>query len=256
MSLKININVDALAAQCKEFAEEAKQDLIEGVSVLAASTHAKTLSMAADELKDKSFQQDFMKSVQFEEIASGVWAVSIAEEGLFVEEGIKSNTPMATSSWLLKNAKTNKKGEKYKVIPFEWSKPRGQMSTTAKGFVDDLKKMLRDQRVPFKKLERNASGSPRVGLLHDFNFGGEKPGRGNTPIFDRVRIYQTQTKNPKTGVVKNNREIVTFRTVKAGMGKWVHPGMEKKQFLEKASEWAMKEWEEKILPEIFAKWKE
>lgn len=256
MALKININVDELAKQCKEFAQEAKADLIEKVAVLAATTHAKVLEMAESELNGKSFQKDFMQSVHFEEIAQGVWAVSIGEQGLFVEEGIKPNTPMATSQWLLKNAQTNAKGEKYKVIPFEWSKPSGQQSTTAKGYVDQLKKMLKDQKVPFKKLELNSKGSPRVGLLHDFDFGGEKPGRGNTPIFDRVRIYQTETRNQKTGQSEFNRRIVTFRTAKESDFKWRHPGMEKKQFLEKAVEWAMKEWEEKMLPEVFAKWKE
>lgn len=272
MVLKISINVDALAAQCKEFAEEARQDLIKKVSMLAAYTHVKVLEMAESELKEKSFQKKFMDSVHFEELATGVWSISIAEEGLFVEEGISPNTPMATDKWLLKNAETNKKGEKYKIIPFEWSQARGQMSTTAKGYVDELKKMLRDQRIPFKKLEMNAQGSPRIGTLHDINFGGEKPGRGNTPIFDRVRIYQTQTENKKTGKMKYERQIVTFRTVKDPAGnetdpkkraklqaaglQWRHPGLEKKQFLEKAEEWAMKEWEDKMLPEVFKKWNE
>lgn len=256
--LKISINANDLASQCKEFAEEVKQEIIEEVDKLAALTHAHILDQAEKRLKGKSFQKKFMESVKFDSVTVGLNIISISDEGLFVEEGIMSGAKMAgeDGKWLLKNSKTNAKGESYNIVPFEWSKPRGEVSTKNKKMVDELKTILADQKVGFRKIETNSKGSPRVGLLHDFNFGGNKPGRGNTPIFDRVRIYQTKVQDEISGKESVRRDIFTFRTVKKSSSKWVHPGMKKYQFLEEAEKWFMQKWEDEILPKIFAKWKE
>ena len=51
---------------------------------------------------------------------------------------------------------------------------------------------------------------------------------------------------------------MTFRTVTDGpgsQGKWIHPGMDGKKFLDKAAEWAEKNFYDQILPEILEKWK-
>ena len=87
-NLKINIDVASLAKQCKEFAKELEQDLHKGVTNLAAITHAKVAEMANSELK--SSRKAFADSLGFEEIADGVWVVSIDEKGLWVEQGIES----------------------------------------------------------------------------------------------------------------------------------------------------------------------
>ena len=54
------------------------------------------------------------------------------------------------------------------------------------------------------------------------------------------------------------RDILTFRTVSSGpasAGKWHHPGMDGKKYLDWALEQATKEWENEILPKIMDKWK-
>lgn len=251
MSLKIKIDVESLAKHCKEFALEAEQDLKRGVANLAAITHAKVLEMSSSELH--STRKQFTESLGFEEIAEGVWVVSIDEQGLFVEEGIKENFDMKPG--LLKNStKTSKKGYKYKVIPFEHSKAPSQLTPSAQNIVTQIRSNLKKENVPFKKIERNADGSPRIGKLHSFNFPSAIPGKGNTPALKGVSIYQTIT---KTGNVR--RDIMTFRTVSnnpTSADKWFHPGLTAKKFLDRAADWAMREWEEKILPEIFEKWKE
>jgi hypothetical protein len=68
-----------------------------------------------------------------------------------------------------------------------------------------------------------------------------------------VSIYQSVT---ATGNVR--RDILTFRTVSEGpasQGKWIHPGLPPKHFLDRASEWAIKEWENNILPAVLEKYK-
>jgi len=249
MPLKIKIDTSAIAKQMKEFATEVEQDLRKGVANLAAITHAKVKEMASEELK--SSRQEMMDNIGFEEVAEGVWIVSIAEDALWIEEGIEANKDMKPD--LLKNAKhTSKDGHKYRTIPFDYGKPPTQLTGYAQNIVARIRSNLKKQGVPFKKIEKGANGQPLTGKLHSFDFGGEIPGKGNTPVLQGVSIYQTIT---KTGNVR--RDILTFRTVSGGpasAGKWIHPGFTAKKFLDRAQDWALKEWEDKILPEILGKY--
>lgn len=250
MSIKIKFDVDKIAAQFKEFAMEVEQDLVKSVANLAAITHAKVSEMAQQELH--STRKDFMNSLEFEEIVPGVWVVSVDEKGLYIEEGIEANKDMKPDL-LKRGAKTSKDGHKYKSIPFDYGKYKSHLTPYAQGVVNQIKQNLRKQGILFRKIEFNKDGSPRTGKLHSLDFGGEIPGKGNTPVMKGVSIYQSITKR---GSVR--RDILTFRTVSSGPaseGKWIHPGLEPKHFLDKAAAWAMKEWEDNILPEILNKWK-
>lgn len=256
MSIKLNFNIDAgsIAEQFNAFKLEVEQDLNKAVANLAAITDAKVKEMASQELN--SSRQTFMDSLGFEEISPGVWVISVDETGLWVEEGIEPNKDMKPGL-LAKNFKTSKDGSRYKAIPFDYGKGPSQQTPNTQAIVSFLKQNLKKEGVPFKKIERNADKSPKVGKLHEFNFGNPSgrlggPGKGNTPVLSGLSIYQTLT---KTGNVR--RDILTFRTVSSGpgsQGKFHHPGLEAKKFLDRALDWAMKEWEEKILPEVLEKW--
>ena len=255
MSIKINIDVAKLAAQFKEFAVEVEQDLTKAVANLATITHAKVMEDANNVLH--STRKKFMDSLGFEEIAEGIWVISVDEQGMFVEEGIPENKDMKPD--LLRNAtKVSKDGHRYRAIPFDYGKAPSQQTAYTKGIVAQIKANLKKENVPYKKIELNSDGSPKLGKLHEFDFGGDKgrlggPGRGNTPIMNGVTIYQSMT---ASGNVR--RDILTFRTVSSGpnsQGKWIHPGLEAKKFLDKAAEWAMEQWENQILPEVLGKYK-
>lgn len=247
----LNIKIDAagIAAQFKELALEVEQDLQKGVANLAAITHAKVAEMANSELKTS--RKTLTDNLGFEQISPGVWVVSIDEKAMWIEEGIDSNHDMKPD--LLKNAtKVSKDGHRYRSIPFDHSAPPSQLTPTANHIVGMLKESLKKEKIPFKKIERNEDGTPKLGRIHSKNFGGPIPGKGNTPVLQGVNIYQSIT---KSGNVR--RDILTFRTVSDGpgsQGKWIHPGKEPKHFLERAEEWAMKTWEDQILPEILAKY--
>lgn len=249
MSLKIKIDASAIAAQVKEFALEVEQEIKKGVANLATITHAKVVEMASTELH--STRKNFIDSLGFEEIADGVWVVSLDERAMFTEEGLDKGFDMKPG--LLKRGKISKKGYKYRVVPFEHSKAPSQLTSSAQNIVSEIRSKLKKANVPFKTIEKNADGSPRLGKLHTFNWKSSIPGKGNTPALKGVNIYQTIT---KTGNVR--RDILTFRTVTgapAQADKWKHPGLTGKKFLDRAADWAMKEWEDKVLPEIMGKWK-
>jgi hypothetical protein len=251
MSIKINFDVAAIAAQFKELALEVEQDLMRGVSSLAAMTHAKVAEMASEQLR--SPLKNLQDSLGFEEISPGVWVVSIDEKGLWIEEGIEPGKDMKPG--LLKGAtKMSKDGHRYRSIPFDHGKAPTQMTPYAQSLVSMIKQKLKQEKVPFKKIEKNADGSPRVGKLHAFDIDSENPtARASHPALKGVTIYQSVT---PSGNVR--RDILTFRTVSEGpnsAGKWIHPGYQAKHFLDKASEWAIKEWEDSILPALLDKYK-
>lgn len=249
-NLKIKLDTTSLANTLKEYAAEVEQDINKGVARLAAQTKAHVLMDAGAELSSPTYKT-FSSSVGIDDIAPGIWVVSIDEKGLWVEEGIEPNTDMKPG--LLKNAtKTSKSGFKFRSIPF--AKDKSKASSTGYEFQlrEQVKSALKKEGIPFKKIEKGPNGKPLEGLIHKKNFGGELPGKGNTPVLQGVSIYQTVT---KTGNVR--RDILTFRTVSGGpksAGKWFHPGYEAKKFLDKAQAWAEKEWEQTFIPEILAKW--
>lgn len=238
--------MDALTKEFKEFAKELESDINQAMGELAAITNAKVLEMAQKELKTS--RKKYTDALGFEEVAPGIWVVSLDEKAFFIEEGLPDNFDMKPG--LLKKGETSKDGTRYRVVPFDHTAPPSTMSITAQQIVQGIKTNLKKANIPFKKIEYNENGSPKTGKLHTLNFGGAIPGRGNTPALQGINIYQQVT---KTGQVK--RSITTFRTVTDKQtDKWINPGIQAKQFLDKAFDFALKSWEEQILPEILRKY--
>lgn len=142
---------------------------------------------------------------------------------------------------------------RYKVIPFDHGKSPSMNTPKAQEIVDQIKRELRAVNVPFKKIEYNADGSPRLGKLHTFNFPSERPSRAAShPALSGLSIYQRKL---QSGKVK--RDIMTFRVVssKHAGSKWMHPGLEAQNLMDEAFEWAMKTWDNEILPAIMEKFR-
>lgn len=250
MALKLNIDIAAIANTFKEAKIEIEQDLKKSVGDLAAMTHAKVAEMASKELH--STQKLLQDNLGWEEVADGIWVVSIDEAALFIEEGIEANKDMKPD--LLKGAtQISKDGHAYRSIPFNHGKAPTQMTPLAQSLVSQIKRVLKQEKIPFKKIEKNANGSPRIGKLHKLDIDSDPPtARATHPALKGLSIYQSMT---ESGNVR--RDILTFRTVSAGpasSNKWIHPGLKAKKFLDRAYEWAVNEWENNILPEVLKKW--
>jgi hypothetical protein len=252
MSLKFEIKLDDFVGELKEFAQEIEQDMQKGIQRLAASTYGHVKEQAAAKLHTS--YKAFVDNLTFEEIAPSVFMISVLEDGLWVEEGIEKNKDMKPD--LLQ-------GKSHAVIPFDYSKSPSQVDAGTKGAIREIDRQLRGisnkrakdglSNITRTKIEYNDSGSPKIGKLHEFDFGGRTPGKGSTPQLKGLSIYQSLT---STGNVR--RDVMTFRTVTNGpasQGKWIYPGIEGKKFLDEALTWAQKEWDEKIYPDILSKWK-
>lgn len=256
-SLKINIDVAKLAAEFRELALEAEQEITKAVAGLATMTHARVAEQAS--MKLKSSLKQFQDNLGFEEISPGIWVVSIDQPALWVEEGIEPGHDMKPD--LLKNAEVGPNGKRHKVIPFDHGAPPTQRNATADRIVGELKQGLREinkkrkdnglQAVNIAKIEKNSDGSPRVGKLHEFDIPSDKPtANAKHPALKGLTIYQS--KDSKTGNIR--RDVLTFRTVSdsSDPNSWIHPGFKAQNFLDEAANWALTEWENKILPELLS----
>ena len=159
---------------------------------------------------------------------------------------------------------------KYRIIPFKYDRGPSSNSRSTNEVISYMRQELKKQEpkdsfnakgqsnksVPFKAIEYDKNGNAKLGKLHEFDFGNlngrmKNPGRGNTPKLSGLHIYQSM----KNGNVK--RDIVTFRTVTSGdasKDKWFYPAKDGIKLLDEAQQWALNEWEQKILPEILKKW--
>lgn len=257
-SIKLNLDTSVLTSMLKEFTKEIEKDISKGVKMLADQTTEFVLKSAEGELSKQTFEK-FKKSLTQESVSPGLHVISIDEKALWIEEGLPAGFDMKPGMLDSPKAKTSAAGAKYMSIPFD----KGKSKTASTGYEFNLRERVKSELnkagVPFKKIEKDAHGKAIAGkvgepkLLHRFDFGGEIPGKGNTPVLQGVSIYQTMT---KTGNVR--RDIMTFRTVSGGPasnGKWLHPGRDAKNFLDKAKDYAEKIWETEIVPGILDKYK-
>lgn len=161
---------------------------------------------------------------------------------------------------------------RYAVIPFQHNKKSQNMTPAQKSLLDTIKSEFKNRKIPYGKLETDPSGKPKTGLLHSFdikhapiktsNLPGQGKGRvgevmqGPTgiPLLSGLRVYQKEVKTPD-GKSKVHKAIITFRVVSSkdkGSGKWCHPGLVPKKFLDEAAAWALREFETKIQKQLIA----
>jgi hypothetical protein len=159
---------------------------------------------------------------------------------------------------------------RYRVIPFQHNKGPTQQTKTQNELKETIRTEMGKRGIPYGKLEMNADGTPKLGKLHSFDIkdkplktqngvgqgwgeiGKPKVGATGIPFLQGVNVYQTKVKD-KSGKESVQKQIMTFRIVSSkhkGTGRWVHPGFEPKKFLQEGYEWALKEWNDKILPQI------
>lgn len=256
-----------LTDDMKTIAEKAMKD---AVRRLTTATHGHIAEEVQQKLK--SSRQKYLDALHFEQVSDETWFVSLDPSAFFIEEGLPANHEMIDD--LLKQGrpnpgraggapkgqiKTAKDGSRYRVIPFEHNKGPSQQSPTQKSLTDMVKGEMKARGIPYGGIEKNSSGQPKTGLLHSFDVqkrGGASPpvSKVGISLLQGVRVYQTKVKD-KGGKETVKRGVFTFRIVSSkhkGTGRWVHPGLEAKNFMNQAFDWAVKEWETKIGPETAA----
>ena len=201
-NLKFFVNAEEIAAQFDELKAEVQKAVTESVKQLSVMTHAKVAELAQEKLTQT--RKTYADALDYQEVAPGIWVVSLDEKGMWIEEGRKSGD--MTEDLLRKGAHISKDGSRYKAIPFDYGKPPSQQDGFTKSMIGKIKSELKKQNIPFKKLELTPEGSPRLGRLHTMDISSPYPSsRASHPALAGLSIYQTKT---SSGSVR--RDILTF----------------------------------------------
>jgi len=251
--INVKIDTSSLAQYLENFAKEITKDLQKSIKALANDTHNHIKESAQNGLH--SFRDKYLESLSPpEQLNDLVWVITLNSNAEWIETGRPE--PFDMKPGLLQGGKTAKDGSKYRVVPMNQAKTPTEMSSGNKGYeqnmVNKVKFELKKRDIPYKKLELDKNGSPRIGKLHSLDIDSHIPGKGNTPQLHGINIYQTKQKD---GSVK--RSITTFRTVTDKpdqRDKWIHPSVPAKNFFEEAKIWCEKEFETKILPALIVKY--
>lgn len=255
MSVKIEIDPNQVKSEFDRLKSQIEAELNKGVRLLAQSTEARIKQMADEKMK--IMNEDYKKAVHFEQIDNNIFVVTLDQKMLFREEGKKSWNMIDTH--LQRNYKVGKDGSKFKVIPFEHGSSEmdggetkdtsGPKTQKQQDIIGVLRKELEKKNIPFKEIEKDASGQPKLGKLHTLNLPSEKPSKNaRFPALQGLTIFQEKD---KAGVVQ--RRLMTFRVMsekQKGDGRWIHPGFKPLNLFEEAAQWAEQQWEQIIAPMI------
>lgn len=235
--------------------KDLQDELNEGIRHLTDMTFEKTLELASEGLHT-TFDV-YKDNLSSRKESAGVYIISLDQKALWIEEGLPENFDLKDGLLNSPKAKTSADGHKYMTVPFKHNKGPSKNTPKAQGLVDQIKKVLRQEKISFG-MEKNKDGSYKIGsgkngLLHKIDIDSAKPtAKASTPALQGLRIYQKRDEEGKMV-----RGIYTFRTVTDGPGsegKFIHPGLDAKKFMDKALEWAEKTFDKEILPELLKKW--
>lgn len=263
-----NLDLGVLGELAREFKPTVDAAMKEAARDLAMQTHAHILEEVQEKLH--STRQKYVDALGIDQADDDTWVITLKKDAMWIEEGLPANKDMLEGLLKSKKAKTAKDGSRYLVVPFEHKKGPTAQTASAKGLTDTLKAEMKKRKIPYGKLETDASGKPKLGLLHSFDImkapvktahgpgqgkgpiGSVKQGPTGIPFLQGVRIYQQKVKD-KAGKEHVQKSIMTFRIASSkhkGQGRWIHPGLEAKRFLDEAADWAKKQFEDHIRDHI------
>jgi hypothetical protein len=269
--IMLNVNIDLSSLQNLVNIEEITRIGEKAAADLALLTQAKVNELAGERLHSRLDM--FRKGLSMKQEDSGVWLIHLEDEAGWIEEGVPAHS-MLPDLLNSPKAKTAADGSKYMVIPFANTAGKtGATQTTAaqQDLVGAIKQQLKQQKIPFSKIEKDDQGRPILGRVHKLNLktpnkpreaqpghGKQGMGWGKTgspmvgatgiPFLEGAGVYQSLSS--KGGV---ERSVMTFRVASskhAGQGRWEHPGLEPANILADAYEWALKEIDTNIMPQI------
>jgi hypothetical protein len=251
---------DALRPQVEKALQAAARDL-------AVQTHAHITEQVQEKLH--STRDKYLEHLKVSEVSKDTWIITLDQKAMWIEAGMDEHE-MLDDLLSSPKAKTAKDGSKYLVVPFEHKKGPTQQTPAQNDLTATVKKELSKRKIPYGKIETDPAGNPKTGLLHSLDImklpikNVEGPGMGKGPLgqvrqgptgipyLQGIRIYQNDIKK-KDGSSGVKRSIMTFRVASSkhkGTGRWVHPGLQARNFFEEAAQWAIEQWFSTIAPQL------
>jgi hypothetical protein len=273
--LHVNIDLSDLL-DIADIQEGVQREANRAAEELAAMTKHHIEELAAEKLHSR--REAYVDKLTLSE-EDGVHMVVLDASVRWIEDG-QPAWDMLPSLLASKNAKTAKDGSQYAIVNFAHGGPSQGRAGGAKlgpatnspiqqDLVATIQSAMRDKKIPWGKIEKDANGEARLGRLHNFSImtkpvkTQESPGmgrgplgqvrQGNTgiPFLQDVSVHQFKDNNGKV-----QRSISTFRIASSkhkGTGKWLHPGSKPMYLFEEAAAWAQDMWEKEIGPKLMAK---
>jgi len=264
--ITLNLSLGPLIDLNTELRPKLERALKSAAQQLAMQSHAHLLEQVQEKLH--STRQKYVDAISFNQVDDNTWIIGLDKAAMWIEEGLPEHEMLDN---LLKSPKTKraKDGSRYLVVPFQHNKGPSSQTQAAQDLTATVKQELKKRQIPYSKIERDIHGKPKVGLLHSFDITKDPvkthdgPGQGHgkigdvrqgttgIPFLQSVRIYQRRMKDGSV-----NRGIMTFRVASSkhkGTGKWIHPGLEPRKFLDETADWALQTWDtmrEEILKEF------
>lgn len=263
-----NLDLGPLINMVKGFDKSVQRAMQDAARDLTTQTHAHILEEVQSKLH--STREKYVKALSFKQVDADTWVIELDKSAMFIEEGLKSNFDMLDGLLKSPKAKTAKDGSRYIVVPFQHNKGPTQQTPAQTTLTDTIKSEMKKRKIPYGKLENGPDGKPKTGLLHSFDImknpiktapgagsghgpiGQVKQGPTGIPHLQGVRVYQSKVTGAN-GKESFKKSIMTFRIASSkmkGQGRWVHPGLEAKKFLDEAADWALKEFESRIKDKI------
>jgi len=272
----VNIDMGDLLSMSRGFDSAVKKAMSDAARDLTVQTHAHIVEEVNSKLH--STREKFLENLTMKQVDADTWVIELAKGAMFIEEGIKPNMDMLDGLLKSSKAKTAKDGSRYIVVPFEHKKGPTQSTPAQQTLTKTVRAAMAQKKIPYGGLETGANGKPKLGLLHSFDImhgppktgqgvgqghgpvGAPKQGPTGIPFLQGVRVYQNVVKDKAGKVVKDKKgndkvakSIVTFRIASSkmkGQGRWVHPGLTAKKFLDEAAKWALETFENEIRDKI------
>ena len=262
--------------------EELQKHMQDAGNSIAAETNAHIIEEVQRKLH--SSRETYLDSLGFHQVDSKTWIVDLTPGAMFIEEGLQPGFDMlpgllddSPRPWAKEprsgKTKIAKDGSRYRVIPMEQSKAPTRSTQAQQDLTNTIKSELKRIGAPgLSTIEKGPNGIPKLGLVRSLDImhkptkikngvgmghgpiGAVRQGPTGIPFLQGVRIYQQEKKN-KQGGKSVQKTAMTFRVAssKHSGERWIHPGLEARNFFEEAYEWAKNEWESKIGPELLQK---
>ena len=239
--------------------DEVKSVLDDVGRTVATQAYAHTVEEASKKLHTR--KEPYIQALSISK-DDDAWLLILDHSAMWIENGV---SPWNMKEALLNSPKAKQgKNGKYLVVPFKHDKGTAQSTLT-----QTVAASMSQSGIPFSDIEKGSDGQPKTGLLHKFDIAGpnktsNSPGQGHgkigdpmagitgIPFLKGVSVYQKQSKD-KSGKVKTERFISTFRTVTENSKGWDNSGIEAMNLLDETMEWVMNEWDRSWGPEVMGK---
>jgi hypothetical protein len=262
LMLMLNVNIDLSSLEGMADLSELEKIGEKAAANLALLTQAKVQELAGERLHSRLDM--FRKGLSLKQEKSGVWLIHLDTELGWVNDGFPAHSliPDLVNS---PKAHMSADGHKYIIVPFQHKGGPTQNTPAQMDLVNAVKQQMKKDKIPWAKVEKDSSGMPLLGRLHKLKVQTpskthEGPGQGwgavgaprvgatGIPFLQGAAVHQSLTEKGKV-----ERSVMTFRVASEkheAEGRWHHPGLEPTNILEDAYEWALKELETNVMPDI------